>query len=75
MKMINEFEKKLIEKVSQLENQDVNINDFEKYLHSDGYIQYSYTSILLGCEITATYKGFRCYGNKMRLVLNIDYHE
>jgi hypothetical protein len=75
MKRIEEFEKLLLEKTREIEQQDeVEINDFDRFLTSDGTIMYRYTSVLLGCEITAVYKGRRYYGNdKIRLTLNIEF--
>lgn len=63
MKRIDEFEKMLIEKVSRLEKQDVTVADFTRFLSSDGEIHYRYESILFGCDISTSYKGFRYYGN------------
>jgi hypothetical protein len=74
MKRIAEFEQMLTEKISLIENQEVEIKDFSKYLSSEGQIWYAYTSVLLGCEIKAVYKGSRYYGNdKIRLELTINY--
>ncbi|MDR2291864.1 MAG: hypothetical protein LBE11_00115 [Prevotellaceae bacterium] len=79
MERINEFEKILTDRVSQIENQDVTIDQFNKFLMSDGQIRYRYISILLGCEISAYYKGIRYYGIatdsvSKHLKLTIDYN-
>ena len=65
MKRIGEFEKILVEKISQLENQNVEIKDFRKVLKDNGTIEYYYESALLSCDIIATYNGFKHYGNKV----------
>jgi hypothetical protein len=80
MKRIKEFESLLFEKINTFEsrepNEGVSINDFDRYLSGEGTVIYTYTSILLGCEIRATYRGWRYYGdqrNAIKLQLEISF--
>jgi hypothetical protein len=67
MKRIKEFEKKLAEQINTLEGQEkTDTKEFSPsnmFLSAEGAIRYTYYSLILGCEIEATYKGFRYYGN------------
>jgi hypothetical protein len=77
MKRIKEFEKKLAEQIDMLEGGDRTIdwessqNTFSpsnQFLSAEGTIKYTYYSLVLRCEIEATYKGFRHYGNEKMTV-------
>jgi hypothetical protein len=59
---INGFEQMLTEKVSQLEDMEVRIDNFSKYLSGDGEVWHTYISISPEYEISAIYKGSSYYG-------------
>ena len=74
MDRINEFEKMLTDKVSQIENQDVTIEQFDRFLSGDGEIHYSYSIDWNNYEIKAVYIGSRYYREgKINLKLTIEY--
>jgi hypothetical protein len=82
MKRLYEFENILLGRLNDIEGRvndieddggGVTFKDFDRFLSSNGEIIYTYTSIKLGCEIKAYYKGFKHYGKDqidMKLYLN-----